>query len=85
MLAYNGAASRNMRIPYRTLTQSEVGPRSDAYRVNDLLKTVQVWQPAVISRYASSSNPKEPARGGADCCMRARGEKMHCGAMSLAA
>ena len=37
---------------------------SDISRINDLIKTVHVWQPAAISSNASSTHPNEPPTGG---------------------
>ena len=58
--------------------------RRDTYRVDDLIKAEQGWQPGAISKYASSSKPRDPARGDVGGCGRARGGKMHGGAMSSA-
>ena len=52
----------------------------DIYRINDLIKTGQVWQPAAVLQYASSAHPSEPARDDVDGRMRARGEKIYSGA-----
>ena len=56
---------------------------SDIYRINDLIKTVKIWQPRTVLKYASSPFPlfrPESDRLGRNCT---RGEKMHGGAMSL--
>ena len=58
--------------------------RHDPYRISDLIKTVQEWQTATVSKYVSRSFSNElaprssPADGEARK-MRARGEEVHCG------
>ena len=68
-----------------TRIASEVNPLqgSDVYRVNDLIKTAHVRQPAAVLKYACSSHANEPAREDVDGRVRARGGEMHGGATSL--
>ena len=48
---------------------------SDIYRINDLIKTVKLWQPRAVLKYASSSKPLFPPEGDAFGRFRARGER----------
>ena len=38
---------------------------SDIYRINDLIKTVEIWQPRAVLKYASPSKPLFPPEGDA--------------------
>ena len=55
----------------------------DIYRINDLIKTVKVWQPRTVLKYASSSKPMFPPSGDALGRFRARGERLHKGTLTL--
>ena len=57
---------------------------SGIYRINDLIKSVKCWQPRMELKYASSSKPLFPPEGDALGRFRARGERIHKGAMTLA-
>ena len=57
---------------------------SDVHRINGLVKTVKVWQQATVLKSASPSHPWASALRDADGRMRARGDRIHCGAASLA-
>ena len=55
----------------------------DIYHINDLIKTAKCWQPRAVLKFASSSNPLSPFEGGAFGRFRARGERIHKGAMTF--
>ena len=57
---------------------------SDIYRIDGLVQTVKEGQEATILLYASSSYPSERAPGSKDGEMRIGGEKVNCGAITLA-
>ena len=54
------------------------------YRINDMAKTVKESQQATVLKYASKSHSVSPVRGNIDARIRAKGEKVHCGMMTLA-
>ena len=56
---------------------------SDIYCINDLIKTVIIWQPRAVLKYASSTKPLFPPEGRALGRFRVRGERIHKGAMTL--
>ena len=56
----------------------------DIYRINDPIKTAQVWQLPAISKYVSPSHANEPAKGDVDGRLRTRSNKMRGSAMSFA-
>ena len=51
---------------------------SDVHRIDDVVKTAEVWRQVVILKYASSSHLGAPARGDVDGRVRCRPERMHC-------
>ena len=57
---------------------------SDIYRINDLIKTIKLWQPRTVLKYESSSNPLFPPTGDSLGRFRARGERLHKGTLTLA-
>ena len=57
---------------------------SDVYRINDLVKTVKKWRSATVLKRSPASRSPSLSRGDANERMRARGEKVHCGAMTFA-
>ena len=71
--------ARSARPPPRVHAQQ--GP--DVYRINGVVRTEKEWQTATISKYASSFRQKELEHGAVDGEMRTRGERDHCGTMSL--
>ena len=50
----------------RTASRVNLLKGSDVYRINDLVKTVKVWQQAAVLKYFSSSRVSKYARGGED-------------------
>ena len=52
--------------------------------INVFVKIARDWRPEIVSKYASSSRPFTPARGGVDGQIGARGGEMYCGLLSLA-
>ena len=56
----------------------------DIYRINDLIKTIKLWQPRTVLKYESSSNPLFPPTGDSLGRFRARGERLHKGTLTLA-
>ena len=58
---------------------------SDVYRINDLAKTVEVWQEATTLKCLSSPHVGQPVRRNDDGEMMQRGGEIHEGTMTLVA
>ena len=56
---------------------------SDIYRINDLIKTVEIRQPLTILKFASSSFPLFPSGPDSKGRHRTRGERLRGGTLSL--
>ena len=57
---------------------------SDLYRINDVAKTVKVWQEAAIWKFLSAAHMRQHAKGDVGGQMRKRGGNIYGGTMALA-
>ena len=84
LLAGYISSTRHLCCLARVASRANSLQGNDASCMNNLARTVRVWQKFAALKCASSSHPGARAREDTDGRRRVGREKIHCGTMSLA-